>query len=359
MIQMVAPLDHEFCYAVIARRDRSFEGKFWVGVLTTGVFCRPGCSARTPLAKNVRFFDSIEAAVAAGFRPCLRCRPGVEEPVPSGHLPAMRKLCRLLREYCDQDFSAERMAETVGLSTSHFPRVFRDCIGVSPREYAEACRSQRFRKLLKSPRPVGEAIEQSGYGSPSRVYEHTSDRLGMTPGQFKKGGEGVGVSYVPVVTPLGLMLLAATDRGVCWVQFGDSENELRARLAEEYPRAELIPMDPAAQPWLEPWIEALQRHLNGDRQRFDGLPLDIAGTAFQEKVWRYLTTVPAGQVRSYSDVASEIGHPTSVRAVARACATNRIAVFIPCHRVLRGSGELAGYRWGIDRKRTLLQLEMD
>ena len=354
---MVAPLDHDFCYEAIARRDRTFDGKFWVGVLTTGVFCRPGCSARTPLSKNVRFYDSIEAAIDAGFRPCLRCRPITDLPASSPHLATMRKIYRMIREQSDQEFSTEDLANRARLSASHFPRVFRECIGVSPREYADACRGDRLRQLLRASRPVGEAIEAAGYGSVSRVYERTGDQLGMTPRQFGKGGKGISISYAEVSTELGWLMIAGTDRGVCWVQFGDSAEGLRLHLEKEFPLASVQKMDADSQPLLQPWVEALRRHLAGDLQTFSGLPIDIAGTAFQAKVWKFLRTIPAGEIRSYAEVAAGIGQPTSVRAVARACASNRIAVLIPCHRVLRGTGEMAGYRWGIERKIALIRLE--
>ena len=347
----------EFRYAVIARRDQSFDGKFWFGVLTTGVFCRPGCAARTPLAKNVRFYDSVESALADGLRPCLRCRPAVDLAVASVHLPAMKKLCRFLRENCEQHFSNEDLANRIGLSESHFPKVFKVCIGVTAREYADACRSRRLRDLLKSPAPVGEAIVEAGYGSASRIYEGGGASLGMTPRQFKHGGDGLSISYAVIDSPLGLLLVAATDWGICWAQFGESAEDLLQMLAKEFPRATLESVNPISRPELLGWVNAINRHLAGDLQTFEGLPLDIAGTAFQAKVWKYLTSIPMGEVRSYTEVAEGIGHRSAVRAVATACATNRIAILIPCHRVLRGTGELAGYRWGLDRKRSLLKIE--
>jgi len=266
----------------------------------------------------------------------------------------MRKLCRYIREHAAESLTLERLSEVAGLSPTHLQRVFTESIGVSPKVYAEACRLQTLRGLLRR-RPVGEAIEEAGFGSASRVYEKVDGRLGMTPDQYRKGGRGLAISYAWTNSALGPVMMAATDRGVCFVQFGESSSQLLARLTAEYPRAEIAAAEASSE--LEGWLTALSAHLAGDIRTFQELPLDVAGTAFQMKVWRYLQTIPSGEVQSYAEVAEGIGAPTAVRAAASACARNSIAVLIPCHRVLRGTGALGGYRWGLDRKRALLDAE--
>lgn len=342
-------------YSAIVQRDPTQDGLWFYGVTTTGVFCQPSCSARTPKAENVRYYGSAEEAIQDTMRPCLKCRPSAEIR-KNPQLAVMKKLCRFIQENADEGLTLEVLSEKVGYSPSHFQRVFKELIGVSPRVYVEACRIQKLRGLLKV-RPVGDAILGAGFGSPSRVYEKVDDRLGMTPDQFRKGGNGVEISFTYEESVLGPLLLAATDRGVCFVQFGNSQDELTNRLQAEFPKAMPSPSPDRGSTQLSLWMDALKRHLAGDIQTFRDLPLDIAGTAFQAKVWRFLQSVPAGEVRSYTELALAIGQPAAVRAAASACAANRIAVLIPCHRVIRGDGGLGGYRWGLDRKSALLEVE--
>lgn len=265
-------------------------------------------------------------------------------------------LCRHIQEHADERLSLHALAQRVGLSPHHLQRSFKAATGVTPKQYAEACRVARLKQGLREGESVTQAIYDAGFGSPSRVYERVATRLGMTPGQYREGGRGVALSYAISETPLGLLIMAASDRGLCFVQFGQSQDELRERLVREYPGAQIAPMDPAAQPQLAGWMQSLAAHLLGHRPRLD-LPLDLRGTAFQMKVWAYLQSIPYGELRSYTEVAAAIGHPAAVRAVASACAANRVGVLVPCHRVLRGDGAMGGYRWGIERKRALIELE--
>lgn len=265
-------------------------------------------------------------------------------------------LCRYIRAHADERLCLAALAARAALSPQHLQRSFKAATGVTPRQYAEACRLARLKQRLRDTGSVAEAIYDAGFGSPSRVYERIGTRLGMTPRQYREGGRGLILSYALSDTPLGLLMIAATDRGLCFVQFGDSAEALRERLAREYPGAQIRPMEPAAQPQFLEWMRALAHYLQGARPRLD-LPLDLAGTAFQMKVWVYLQRIPYGELRSYAQVAAAIGRPEAVRAVGSACAANRVGILVPCHRVLRGDGGLGGYRWGVERKRALIGLE--
>ncbi len=271
-------------------------------------------------------------------------------------LQRVQRVAAFIEHNLEGDTSLERLSREAGVSRFHLQRSFKAAVGVTPKQYAEACRLRSLKKNLREGGDVLASVFEAGFGSPSRVYERVDSRLGMTPAQYRKRGAAIEVSHATVKTSLGLLTIAATDRGVCFVQFGASAAELEAELRREYPAAAL---NPVAKPWPKPlrqWIEALEAHLKGARPRLD-LPLDVRATAFQAKVCRYMKSVPYGQVRSYSQVAAGIGKPSAARAVARACASNRTALAIPCHRVIRGSGEISGYRWGVERKRALLEAE--
>ena len=331
-------IDQEQCWQAVERRDGRFDGEFYFGVVTTGVYCRPSCRSRKPLRKNVRFYATAAAAERDGLRACKRCRP----LDPERDLAAAQ-----VREWCRE---IEAGAQTPA------PRYFKQVMGITPGEYAEALRMRRLKGALRESQDVTAAVYDAGFGSSSRVYERADTRLGMTPLQYRRGGQGVAITYVTVSSALGLLAIGATDRGLCFVQFGESEEDLSSALRREYPAAQIAPMKQPHPPEFARWIAALDEHLAGKRPRLD-LPLDISATAFQMRVWNYLQSIPYGEVQSYGEVAAGIGKPSAVRAVARACASNTVAMAIPGHRVIRGTGELGGYRWGLARKRALIDRE--
>jgi AraC family transcriptional regulator, regulatory protein of adaptative response / methylated-DNA-[protein]-cysteine methyltransferase len=345
-------IDAKQCWEAVSQRDRAFDGVFFVGVLTTGVFCRPSCPARLPVRQNVRFYPTPQAAQRDGLRPCLRCRPLEAFPAELGQI---HKLCRYIEAHATEPVTLEQLAEKAGVSRFHLQRTFHAAVGLTPKQYLDACRIESLKKGLKHSKGVTEAVYDAGFGSSSRVYERAERRLGMTPGRCRQGGRGLSITHVTVESPLGLLMIGATDQGICFVQFGESESRLAEALRKEYPDAEVEPMGAPSREFRQ-WIEALNGYLAGEPPRLD-LPLDVQATAFQMRVWNYLQSIPRGEVRSYHEVAAAIGRPSAARAVAGACAANRVALLIPCHRVIRGSGELGGYRWGAERKRKLLELE--
>lgn len=343
-------IDDSQCWTAVLERDGSFDGAFYFGVVTTGVFCKPSCPSRHPLRRNVRFFESPADAAKAGLRPCLRCRPA------SAPDTAMSDLCRYIEEHCDQRLDLAKLATRVGLSRFHLQRSFKAAVGLTPKQYLEAHRVGKLKRELRSGDDVVSAVYQAGFGSSSRVYERADTRLGMTPRQYRQGGEGMSITHATIETHLGSLMLAATSRGLCFVQFGESAGHLLEALRREFPAATLEPMLKPAPVEFGRWMQALQMHLDSAAP-LPSLPLDIRGTVFTMRVWEYLRTIPQGGIRSYSQVAEGVGKPTAVRAVARACASNRVALLIPCHRVIRSDGGLGGYRWGIERKQSLLESE--
>ena len=356
----VAMLDEASCWEAIQKRDRSQDGLWFVGVITTGVYCRPSCTSRHALRKNVRFYRTSQEAERDGLRPCLRCRP-LESASGTASADKMWELCRYIDSHSDGRVDLQELSARAGLSRFHLQRTFKAVVGVTPKQYADARRMAKLKSGLKRAKDVTEAVYDAGFGSSSRVYERADTRLGMTPNQYRRGGEGVEITYATQETALGLMMIGATDRGICFLQFGESRDELAAALRKEYPKAQAEPMPetigkPGTQ--FRGWMEALRNHLTGHVGiAAHEIPLDVRATSFQMRVWTYLQSIPAGQVQSYSEVANGIGQPSAVRAVARACATNTVAIVIPCHRVIRGTGELGGYRWGLARKRALIDLE--
>jgi len=268
----------------------------------------------------------------------------------------MQDLCRYIEAHSDKILTLEHLAKQAHLSPAHLQRRFKAAIGISPREYAESCRLKKLKTGLRQQASVTNAIYDAGFASSSRVYERVDSRLGMTPKQYRAQGKGVVISYAASKTPLGYVLMGATGRGLCFIQFGDDKEALVAQLEAEYPQATVQPMGKTHKEQFAAWMQALSDYLRGATDVLD-LPLDIRGTAFQLKVWKYLQTIPASSIASYTEVARAIGNPKAVRAVASACAGNCIAIAIPCHRVIRGNGDLAGYRWGLKRKRALLDLE--
>lgn len=337
-------------WAAVAARDRAADGTFFYSVKTTGVYCRPSCGSRTPRPENVAFHATAAEAERAGFRPCKRCRPN--------RASADTRRDRLVAELCRHIERAERvpaldeLAQIAGLSPFHLHRVFKAATGVTPRQYAAAHRSRRVRAALEGRRTVTEAIYDAGYNSSGRFYDEAAGLLGMTPTRFRAGGADTEIRFAIGESSLGAILVAATERGVCAILLGDDPDALARDLQDRFPRARLVGGDRD----FERMVAEVVGLVEHPRVGFD-LPLDIRGTAFQQRVWQALREIPAGNTVSYSEVARRIGAPRSVRAVAHAVASNRLAVAIPCHRVVRNDGALAGYRWGVERKRALLERE--
>lgn len=350
------PQDDEARWQAMLARDARYDGMFVCAVRSTGIYCRPSCPARKPRRENVSFFPDCDAAERAGFRACLRCRPRA--------LPRQAELaeraCRLIDAHLtngDQPPTLSALGEALEISPTHLQRSFKQVIGISPRQYAAAHRLARVKARLRDGEEVTSALYDAGYGSSSRLYEQATGRLGMTPGTYRRGGQGMRIGYTIVDSPLGRLLVGATDAGVCAVCLGDDDTALEAALRAEYPAAE-IRRDGAGEAGSAGWVQAVVDHLSGRRSRLD-LPLDVQATAFQWRVWEALRAIPMGETRSYGEVARAIGEPKAARAVAHACATNPVALVIPCHRVVRANGRPGGYRWGSARKEALLRQEQE
>ena len=338
-------------WQAVVDRDRTQDGKFVFAVSSTGVYCRPSCAARRPRRENVAFFGKPEEAEKAGYRACLRCRPKAAGNAQSNKVKAM---CRYIEHHLDEPITLAELAREFHQSPFHLQRTFKAVMGITPRAYADSRRMGQLKENLRAGHSVTRAMYDAGYGSSSRLYERTSSQLGMTPDKYRRGATAATIRYTCVDSPLGRMLVAATDKGICAIQFANSDEELESGLKHEFPFA-IRRRDDAA---LRTWGEKLLRQMRGHKLN-SSLPLDIQATAFQRKVWSYLQSIPFGDTRSYSEVAKAIKQPKATRAVARACATNRIAVAIPCHRVVRENGDMGGYRWGVDRKKALLQMEQN
>jgi AraC family transcriptional regulator of adaptative response/methylated-DNA-[protein]-cysteine methyltransferase len=350
-------LNSETCWTAVLNRSADQDGHFFFGVLTTGVYCRPSCAARKPLRKNVRFYETPAAAESDGLRPCLRCHP-LSGRADQATLKKLRDVCDYLRAHSDsgEPLTLDTLSERAGWSSFHLQRTFKAVLGVSPKQFLEASRIAALKKHLRAGDSVTAAVYEAGFGSSSRVYERVDHSLGMTPVAYRSGGAGLTISYASAETSLGSMLLAATDRGLCFLQFSESAPALLEELRREYPQASLVEMPKPYSPQFQVWIESLNRYLAGEQIPLD-LPVSVRATAFQAKVWRYLQTIPKGQVQTYAEVAAGIGQPNAARAVGHACGSNQIAIVIPCHRVVRGDRGVGGYRWGSDRKRRLLEQE--
>ena len=337
-------------WLAVTKRDSSVDGTFVFGVSSTGVFCRPSCPARRPRRENVRFFDNALAAEQAGYRACLRCRPKAADANPQS--AQMRAICRYIEQHIEDRLTLAGLAQQFGRSPFHLQRVFKAVLGISPKAYMDACRLRQVKQNLQAGHDVTTSLYAAGYGSSSRLYERTSTQLGMTPEKYRRGAVATVVHYTIVPSLLGRMLIAATDKGICAIQFADSDRELQQGLMREFPFA----VRKRDEESLAEWSANLTRLMQG-KDVHPSLPLDIRATAFQRRVWECLQKIPRGETRSYSAVARKIGMPKATRAVARACATNPVAVAIPCHRVMREDGALGGYRWGIERKEQLLAME--
>jgi AraC family transcriptional regulator of adaptative response/methylated-DNA-[protein]-cysteine methyltransferase len=329
-------------------RDARADGTFVLAVRSTQIYCRPSCPARRPLRRNVVFFRTREEAEKQGFRPCLRCKPNEV----AGPVALVERATRQLAESGEDSVRFSALAGTLDTTPATLRRAFLQVTGLRPRELAEALRLARFKKMLREGKSITDALYETGYGSSSRVYERSNAQLGMTPATYRKGGIGMKIGYSIAKSTLGKVLVAATDRGVSAVYLGDAEAKLVQELKDEYPRAELVPADDS----FERWVKEIVQRVEGKPPRIE-LPLDLQATAFQRRVWQELQRIPVGTTRTYSQVAKALGNPKAVRAVARACATNPVSIVVPCHRVIREDGNLAGYRWGLSRKEQLLAQE--
>lgn len=334
-------------WAAVAARDRGADGKFWFGVVTTGVYCLPSCPARRPRPENVRYFDTPEAAVRAGYRACKRCRP--DDPVGR----RLAELCRWVETQEEMpDLAA--MARAAGMSAGHFHRMFRRVIGVTPKQFTDGVLARRVEAGLESEPTVTEAIYAAGYSGAGGFYRSAEARLGMAPARRRKGGAGLAIGWATGESSLGTVLVAATPRGICAILLGDDAGSLSRDLRARFPKAAIEPVAPGSA--LDERVRAAIAFVDRPGAAFD-LPLDVRGTAFQERVWRALQAIPPGETRSYGEIAEAAGRPGAARAVGAACAANPTAVAIPCHRAVKSDGGLAGYRWGEARKRTLLERE--
>jgi AraC family transcriptional regulator of adaptative response/methylated-DNA-[protein]-cysteine methyltransferase len=337
-------------WAAVMARSAAADGSFFYSVKTTGVYCRPSCAARHPRPENVRFHATREEAAAAGFRPCKRCKPD-QSGLAEQHAAKVTQACRLI-ETSARAPSLEQLARHVGLSVFHFHRIFKAATGLTPRAYTVAHRGKRVRKELGRHRTVSRAIYESGYNSNARFYDESQQVLGMTPTAYRAGGAQAEIRFAIGECSLGSILVAASERGVCAILLGDDPEALARDLQDRFPRATLIGGDPE----FERLVSRVVGFVEAPALGLD-LPLDVRGTAFQQRVWQALREIPPGSTATYAEIASRIGSPRSVRAVAGACSANSLAVAIPCHRVVRTDGNLSGYRWGVERKRALLQRE--
>ncbi len=337
----------ELWQAVLAR-DARFDGQMFYGVLSTGVYCRPSCPSRRPKADGVRFFDTVRQAEEAGFRACLRCRPQGIAPVAS----LVRKVTEYVESHPDSTVTLQDLGTAAGVSPFHLQRTFKKATGITPKAYIRERRAERFGRRLPEASSVTAAIYDAGFGASSRAYEQAGEELGMTPVKRRKRGEGITVRYTIAPTEFGELLVAATGRGVCAVRLGDRSEELETEFRKDFARAELVRDDGE----LVNVIDQIMV-LIGSSTPHPEIPVDVKATAFQRRVWDYLRAIPRGETRSYSQVAADMGMPRSTRAVARACALNEVALIVPCHRVVGANGNLTGFRWGVERKRKLLERE--
>lgn len=340
-------------WRAVLSRDARFDGRFVYGVRSTGIYCRPSCSSRKPRRGRVVFFPSPEAAERAGFRPCRRCQPG-DFPGPDPQVELVKRVFRVMEEQGEEPLTLARLSVAVGASPHHLQRIFKRLVGVTPRQYQAGRRLDELKARLRGGQGVTRALYEAGYGSSSRLYERAPSRLGMTPATYRRGGRGMRIHYATARSPLGRLLVAKTERGICAVRLGDSDGALEKALRREYPEAEVR----RDRDGLSQLVRRLVRHLEGRERRLD-LPVDVQGTAFQYRVWEELRRIPYGRTRSYGEIARAVGQPGGARAVGHACARNPVPLVIPCHRVIRGNGDLGGYGLGVERKRALLAREKE
>ncbi len=348
----IMPPSAEDQWRAVEARDYQYDGVFVYAVRSTGIYCRPSCPSRRPQRDRVAFFNTTDDAEQAGFRACRRCRP--QDAAGDPAVALVREVCRLINNAGIGEVTLEALGSQLAVSPDHLQRTFKRAVGITPRQYADTRRMERFKMQLRDGLDVTHALYEAGYSSSSRLYEQAPAQLGMTPASYRRGGAGVQITYALSPCVLGVLLVAATERGICKVSLGDSEAQLEADLVEEFSAATLTRDDQQ----LVAWVAQIARHVEGRQPRLD-VPLDIRATAFQRQVWEQLQAIPYGTTRSYQAVADAIGRPTAARAVAQACASNPVALVIPCHRVVGANGGLSGYRWGIGRKQALLTREAE
>lgn len=344
-------MNENIFWRAMKNNDVRFDGVFFVGVKTTGIYCRPTCRARLPKRENVEFYTDRATAVRSGFRACKRCKPELDTAV-NPKVETVIKACYLIERSAGEGSSLQALGDGLKVSPTYLQKVFKEIVGLSPKQYADEIRMQKFKTNVKRGGDVTNAMYNAGFGSSRGLYEKASERLGMTPSAYKKGGKGMRIDFTIVDSKLGRLLIGATEKGVCSVAFGDDDKVLTDNLFVEYPNAEF---NLAGDKFRE-YAKAILSHLDGEQKSLD-LPLDLRATAFQMRVWAALRQIPYGETRSYGEIAGQLGNKKAVRAVARACATNPVALVNPCHRVIASNGSLSGYRWGIERKRALLDAE--
>jgi AraC family transcriptional regulator of adaptative response/methylated-DNA-[protein]-cysteine methyltransferase len=344
-------IDERDAWRAVEERDANFDGRFVYGVTSTGVYCRPTCPSRRPVRANVRFFTTPGEAEAVGFRACLRCKPREHASDIAKAVEAARAF---LEESADRSVSLTELSDATGISASHLQRSFKRIVGLSPKAYQDSLRASRFKSRLRAGDTVSRATYEAGYGSSSRVYERSDEILGMTPASYRRGGAGVRIAYTIGDAPVGRVLVAVTERGVAAVEIGSTDAEVIDALHADFPNATIERSDDEHHTWVRAVLDRIRDPRSAGTHR---IPLDVAGTNFQIKVWKALQEIPPGERRSYAELAAAIGQPTAVRAVASACAANRHAVVIPCHRAVRSDGTLSGYKWGVAHKRQLLNDE--
>jgi len=337
---------NETYWEAVLARDSSADGEFVYAVRSTGIYCRPSCPSRRPKREHVTFFPHTHAAEEAGFRACRRCRPGEDS---TNTTSLIQRVCRYIEAHSDETLTLAQLGEQAHISPFHLQRRFKHAVGVTPRQYIQTQRMAHLKAQIKEGEAVTQVLYDVGYSSSSRLYEQAPTHLGMTPTNYRNGGRGMNIRYTLVDCPLGRLLVATTERGICAVELGDLDAVLEAALHKEYPAAS-IQHDTTI---LDQEVQLILRHLNGEQQHLD-LPLDIQATAFQCRVWQELRTIPYGETRSYSEVATLLGNANKARAVAQACAANPVALIVPCHRVVREDSSFGGYRWGSERKKHLL-----
>jgi AraC family transcriptional regulator, regulatory protein of adaptative response / methylated-DNA-[protein]-cysteine methyltransferase len=344
----ITPRAAERYWQATLHRDPNADGSFFFAVRSTQIYCRPSCPARRPLRQNTLFFRTTQDAEKQGFRPCRRCHPKQQDSA----IALVQRVAAVLADTPEEPLRLGSLAAQVNSSTAQLRRAFRRVTGLSPKEFEQAFRLARFKKMLRDGSSVTEALYACGYGSSSRLYEKTNAQLGMTPASYRKGGERMQIGYTVTNSSLGKVLVGATERGVSAVYLGESERALVEELRKEYAKAEIM----RATEGNDTWLKEIVRRVEGNAPSVE-LPLDVQATAFQRRVWQELQKIPRGTTRTYTQVAKSLGKPRSVRAVARACATNPVSIVVPCHRVIRSDGALAGYRWGLSRKEKLLERE--